>query len=193
MRDARLLAWVLAQPEKSSALLPGQWRAVLVMAQAEGLASALAHRLEGQVFPDDVMLALNAVEQEELATLTIAQLCSEAERLFVVLDLDGGLKTLWQIDRAVRQSSEDANFWHNLLQQSRKRGVTLAVSRAMRLCHHLFQTPIDPYLAWQGRRNDIFFIGRLLARDGQGKERARWLRLAFKVLHSWRKRRRSAR
>jgi hypothetical protein len=193
MRDARLLAWVLAQPEKLGALLPGQWRAVLVMAQAEGLASALAHRLEGQVCPDDVMLALIAVKREELATLTIAQLCSEADRLFVALDLDGGLKTLWQIDRAVQQSSEDANFWQDLLQQSRERGVTLAVSRAMRLCHHLFQTPVEPYLAWQGSRNDIFFIGRLLARDGQGKERARSLRLAFKILRSWRKRRRSAR
>ncbi len=193
MRDARLLAWVLAQPEKSGALLPGQWRAVLVMAQAEGLASALAHRLEGQVCPDDVMLALNAVKWEDLATLTIAQLCSEADRLFVALDLDGGLKTLWQIDRAVQQSSEDANFWQDLLRQSRERGVTLAVSRAMRLCHHLFQTPVDPYLAWQGNRNDIFFIGRVLARDGEGKERARALRLAFKILRSWRKRRRSAR
>ena len=193
MRDARLLAWVLAQPEKSGALLPGQWRAVLVMAQAEGLASALAHRLEGQVCPDDVMLALNAVKWEDLATLTIAQLCSEADRLFVALDLDGGLKTLWQIDRAVQQSSEDANFWQDLLRQSRERGVTLAVSRAMRLCHHLFQTPVDPYLAWQGNRNDIFFIGRLLARDGEGQERARALRLAFKILRSWRKRRRSAR
>ena len=184
MRDARLLAWVLAQPEKSGALLPGQWRAVLVMAQAEGLASALAHRLEGQVCPDDVMLALNAVKWEDLATLTIAQLCSEADRLFVALDLHGGLKTLWQIDRAVQQSSEDANFWQDLLRQSRERGVTLAVSRAMRLCHHLFQTPVDPYLAWQGNRNDIFFIGRLLARDGEGKERARALRLAFKILRS---------
>ncbi len=193
MRDARLLAWVLAQPEKSSALLPGQWRAVLAMAQAEGLVSALAERLEGRVCPDDVMLALKAVKLEELATLTIAQLCSEADRLFVALDLDGGLMTLWKMDRAVQQSSEDANFWQDLLQQSRERGVTLAVSRAMRLCHHLFQTPVDPYLAWQGSRNDIFFIGRLLARDGQGKERARSLRLAFKILRSWRKRRRSAR
>lgn len=193
MRDARLLAWVLAQPEKSGMLLPGQWRAVLVMAQAEGLASALAHRLEGQVCPDDVILALNAEKPEELATLTIAQLCSEAERLFVVLDLDGGLKTLWQIDRAVRQSSEDANFWQDLLQQSRERGVTLAVSRAMRLCHHFYQTPVDSHLAWQGRWGDIFFVGRLIARDGQGRERALWLRRAFKILYLWRKSRRSER
>jgi hypothetical protein len=193
MRDARLLAWILAQPEKSGALLPSQWRAVLAMAQAEGLASALAHRLEGQVCPDDVMLALNAVKQEGLATLTIAQFCSEADRLFVALDLHDGLKALWQMDRAVQQSSEDTNFWHDLLQQSRERGITLAVSRAMRLCHHLFQTPVDPYLAWQGRRNDIFFVGRLLARDGEGQERARWLRLAFRILRSWRQRRHSAR
>ena len=193
MRDARLLAWVLAQPEKSSALLPSQWRAVLAMAQSEGLLSALAERLEGHDCPDEIASALTAVERERTARLSIAQICSEAERLFVVLDLDGGLKTLWQIDRAVQQSSEDANFWQDLLQQSRERGVTLAVSRAMRLCHHLFQTPVDPYLAWQGRRNDIFFVGRLLARDGQGKERARALRLAFKILRSWRQRRRSAR
>ena len=114
-------------------------------------------------------------------------------QLFVALDLHDGLKALWQMDRAVQQSSEDANFWHDLLQQSRERGITLAVSRAMRLCHHLFQTPVDPYLAWQGRRNDIFFVGRLLARDGEGQERARWLRLAFRILCSWRQRRHSAR
>lgn len=193
MRDARLLAWVLAQPEKSSALLPGQWRAVLVMAQAEGLASALAKRLEGHDCPDEIVSALTAVEREKTARLSIAQICSEAERLFVAFDLDGGLKALWQIDRAVRHSTDAAGFWQDLLQQSRERGVTLAVSRAMRLCHHLFQTPVDPYLTWQGRRNDIFFVGRLLARDGEGQERARWLRLAFRILRSWRQRRRSAR
>jgi len=193
MRDARLLAWVLAQPEKSGSLLPDQWRAVLTMAQTEGLLSALAHRLDGQVCPDDVMLALNAVKQEELATLNIAQICSEAERLFLAFDLDDGLKALWRMDRAVRQSPQATEFWPDLLHQSRESGVTLAVSRAMRLCHHLFQTPVDPYLAWQGKRNDIFFVGRLLARDGQGKERARWLRLAFRILRSWRQRHRSAR
>ena len=193
MRDARLLAWVLAQPEKSGALLPGQWRAVLAMAQQEGLLSALAERLEGQACPEDVVLALNAVEREKTATFSIAQIYLEAERLFVALDLDGGLKVLWHIDRAVRQSSDVSGFWQDLLTLSREKGVTLAVSRAMRLCHHLFQTPVDPYLAWQGRRNDIFFVGHLLARDGEGQERARWLRLAFRVLRSWRKRHRSAR
>jgi len=193
MRDARLLAWVLAQPEKSGALLPSQWRAVLAMAQAEGLLSALGERLEGQACPEEVVSALTAVEREKTATFSIAQICSEAERLFVAFDLDGGLKVLWHIDRAVRQSSDVCGFWQDLLQHSRGMSVTLAVSRAMRLCHHLFQTPVDPYLAWQGSRNDIFFIGRLLARDGQGKERARSLRLAFKILRSWRKRRRSAR
>ena len=89
----------------------------------------------------------------------------------MVLDLDGGLKTLWQIDRAVRQSSEDANFWQDLLQQSRERGVTLAVSRAMRLCHHFYQTPVDSHLAWQGRWGAICFVGLLIARERQGQER----------------------
>ena len=193
MRDARLLAWVLAQPEKSGALLPRQWRAVLAMAQAEGLLSALAERLEGHDCPDEIVSALTAVEREKTARLSIAQLCSEAERLFVAFDLDGGLKALWQIDMAVRHSTDAAGFWLDLLEYSRGTGVTLAVSRAMRLCHHLFQTPVDPYLAWQGRRNDIFFVGRLLARDGEGQERARWLRLAFRILRSWRQRRRSER
>ena len=186
MRDARLLAWVLAQPEKSGALLPDQWRAVLAMAQAEGLLSVLAERLEGQTCPDGIASALTAVEQEKTAKFSIAQICLEAERLFVTLDLDGGLKVLWQMDLALRQSSEAPNFWQDLLTLSRERGVTLAVSRAMRLCHHFFQTPVDPFLAWQGRRNDIFFVGRLLARDGEGQERARWLRLAFRILRSWR-------
>lgn len=193
MRDARLLAWLLAQPKKSGALLPSQWRAVLGMAQAEGLLSALAERLERHACPEDIVSALTAVEREKTARLNIAQICSEAERLFVAFDLDGGLKALWQIDRAVRQSSEDANFWEDLLEHSRESGVTLAVSRAMRLCYHLFQTPVDPYLAWQGRWGDIFCVGRLLARDGLGRARALWLRRAFNVLRFWRQRRRSAR
>lgn len=193
MRDARLLAWLLAHPDQSGALLPGQWRAVLAMAEAEGVSADLAEQLADTPCPDEIMSALKTGVRADVPQLTGPQICTLAERLFVALDLDGGLKALWHIDRAVRRLSLATDFWPDLLAESRARGVTLAVSRALRLCHHLFQTPVDPYLAWQGRWRDIFFVGRLLARGGQGEERAIWLRRAFYIARRWRQKRRAVR
>lgn len=52
MRDARLLASVLAQPANASSLGTEEWTALLTMAHAERLSGSLAHRLRGIAVPD---------------------------------------------------------------------------------------------------------------------------------------------
>jgi hypothetical protein len=53
------------------------------------------------------------------------------------------------------------------------------------LTHHIFETPVDSYLAWQGRRGDLFYTGRLLARNGWGQDTAKLLRFAFYLRSHW--------
>ena len=52
MNDARILAWVLADPSRAAQLRPHQWTAVLTIAQAERLLGTLAHRLAGLDVPE---------------------------------------------------------------------------------------------------------------------------------------------
>ena len=44
---------------------------------------------------------------------------------------------------------------------------------------------MDAYLAWQGRRGDLFYTGRLLARNGWGQDKAKLLRFAFYLRSHW--------
>ena len=69
----------------------------------------------------------------------------------------------------------------NELVESVDNGRAGNLSRALRLSHHLFETPVDPWLAWEPRRGDIFYLGRILARNARGEESRRILRFAFRV------------
>lgn len=318
MRDARILAWVLADPSRAAQLRPHQWTAMLTIAQVERLLGSLAHRLAGLPAPEtaarvlerarlsaeadrrqalweaemarralapldlrvillkgtayaaagmeagqgrmigdlDILVPRDRLDAAEAALLeagwewvkpdpyddayyrqhmhelpplihkardrmidvhhTIlpltarqrpdaAALIADAVDLgngLAVLspedmvihavahlladgDLSGGLRNLWDIDRMLCEFAETEGFWTRLLERSRKHGLTLHVSRALRLCHHIFETPVDRYLAWQGRRGDIFYVARLLARNGWGQETARLLRQAFYLRSHW--------
>ena len=92
-----------------------------------------------------------------------------------------GLARLWAIDRLIREFSAVEGFWQRLHGCSAERRCTPLLSRALRLAHHLFETPVDPWLAWEGRRGDIFYLGRILARNARGEESRRILRLAFRM------------
>lgn len=92
-----------------------------------------------------------------------------------------GLAGLWAIDRLIREFSEVEGFWQRLHNCSAARKCTPLLSRALRLSHHLFETPVDPWLAWEPRRGDIFYLGRILARNARGEESRRILRLAFRL------------
>jgi Uncharacterised nucleotidyltransferase len=105
--------------------------------------------------------------------------------LFADGDLQGGLRNLWDIDRLIREHSATPEYWAKLLDRARLHGLVPHTSRALRLTHHLFGTPVDPYLAYEPRRGDIFYTGRLLARNGWGQETRKILRLGFYIRSHW--------
>jgi hypothetical protein len=100
-------------------------------------------------------------------------------------DLAGGLRNLWDIDRLVRQFSEDGEFPGELRERARQHGLGAAVARALRLARALYRTPVDPRMAGRASASDRLFLGRLLARDGWGRERGPALRLAFYARSHW--------
>lgn len=173
MRDARLLVWLLADPSRAVHVRPNQIVALKQIAAAEDLTDALAACLNGArpavVAPDDLVSAV----------------CNQAAALLGRGALEGGLKQIWQINQLLVLGALQPDFWSALLIEARQRHVVRPVSRALRLCYHLFETPVDPVLAWQGQRSDIFFMGRLLARNGAGQESARVLRWAFGLRARW--------
>ena len=177
MRDARILPWLLADPARATQLRADQLAAVRTIAAAEGLADVLEARLAGAELPI-------------IAADPVVALCDASARLLGGSDLGEGLCQLWDIHALIVQGQKQPDFWPDVRDCARAQSVTAHVSRALRLCHHLFETPVDAYLAWQGQRSDIFFIGRLLARNGKGEETARILRGAFKLRARWRMRRR---
>jgi Uncharacterised nucleotidyltransferase len=108
-----------------------------------------------------------------------------AAHLFADGDLSGGLRNLWDIDRLVREQATAPDYWPTLIERARFHGLVPHVSRALRLAHHLFDTPVDAFLAYEPRRTDIFFMGRLLAGNGWGQDTRAILRLAFYIRSHW--------
>ncbi len=132
-------------------------------------------------------LAAEAVELGDgLYTLSPEDMLIHAvAHLFADGDLAGGLRNLWDIDRLIREHSVQDGYWQRLVERARLHGLVPQLSRALRLTHHLFDTPVDEYLAYQPRRADIFFTSRLLARDGWGRETRKLLRFAFYLRSHW--------
>ena len=129
---------------------------------------------------------VGVVQQGGLYTLSPeGMLIHAVAHLFADGDLQGGLRNLWDIDRLVREFSDAGDFWQRLHQCSAKHSLTPYLSRALRLSHHLFETPVDPWLAWEPRRGDVFYMSRLLARNGWGQETRKILRFAFYVRSHW--------
>ncbi len=137
--------------------------------------------------PDAEALMADAVALENsLYTLSPPDMIIHAvAHLFADGDLQGGLRNLWDIDRLIREHSGAAEYWSQLVVRARLHGLVPHTSRALRLTHHLFGTPVDAYLAYEPRRSDIFYIGRMLARNGWGRETRKILRLAFYIRSHW--------
>ncbi len=115
-----------------------------------------------------------------------------AAHLFADGDLSGGLRNLWDIDRLCREFAEqrDGEFFLDLVEEAYFQKLGPHIMRALRLAHHLFATPIPPYrtpvridlgLNWADR----LFVRRLLVRDGWGRQRHPFTRLAFYVRSHW--------
>jgi hypothetical protein len=106
--------------------------------------------------------------------------------LFADGDLAGGLRNLWDINLLIRQFSEaDEEFWTELSVRAKTHGLVSEMKRALRLAARLYQTPVYKYLAGQTEFADYFYVRRLLARDGYGRETRKLTRLAFYVRSHW--------
>jgi Uncharacterised nucleotidyltransferase len=121
---------------------------------------------------------LLALSREDMLLHAVAHLFADG-------DLAGGLRNLWDIDCLIREFSDAPDWWQRLHFASAQHGLTPYLSRALRLSHHLFDTPIDPWLAWEARKGDVFYLSRLLARNGWGQETRKILRFAFYVRSHW--------
>ena len=137
--------------------------------------------------PDVAAMIADAVPlRNGLYTLSPADMLIHAvAHLFADGDLAGGLRNLWDIDRLIREQSDTPDYWKTLTERARLHGLVPHTSRALRLAQHLFATPVDPYLAFEARRGDIFYMGRLLARNGWGQETRKILRFAFYIRSHW--------
>jgi hypothetical protein len=69
-------------------------------------------------------------------------LCSAAQNLLGQGDLEAGLAQLWHIHLVICQGQQQPDFWANVRDHARTLRITRHVSRALRLSHHLFETPV---------------------------------------------------
>ena len=129
--------------------------------------------------PDAAALVAGAIPLADgLSTLSPEDmLIHAAAHLFADGDLAGGLRNLWDIDRLIREHAETEGYWQRLVDRARLHGLVPHVSRALRLTHHLFETPVDAFLAYLPRQSDVAYMSRILARDRWGRETRRPLRL----------------
>lgn len=143
--------------------------------------------LTARVRPDAAALIAGAVPLGNgLSVLNPADMLVHATaHLFADGDLGGGLRNLWDIDRLIREQSASPDYWETLRTRARLHGLVPQLSRALRLAQHLFATPVDAFLAYEARKGDIFYMGRLLARNGWGQETRKILRLAFYIRSHW--------
>ncbi|WP_159647903.1 nucleotidyltransferase domain-containing protein [Sphingorhabdus sp. 109] len=106
--------------------------------------------------------------------------------LFADGDLAGGLRNLWDINLLLREKAEaSASFWTELDERARLHGLADELARALRLAAALYDTPVLPSLAGKATFTDNFYVRRLLARDGYGRETRKLTRLAFYIRSHW--------
>jgi Uncharacterised nucleotidyltransferase len=122
--------------------------------------------------------ALSTLAPEDMLLHAVAHLFADG-------DLAGGLRNLWDIDRLVREFADAPDWWQRVHRASAQHSLTPYLSRALRLAHHLFDTPVDPWLAWKARPGDVWYLSRILARDRWGRETRTLLRLAFYIRSHW--------
>jgi Uncharacterised nucleotidyltransferase len=137
--------------------------------------------------PDAASLIANArqLENGQYVLAPEDMVIHSVAHLFADGDLAGGIRNLWDIDQMLREFAAEEGFWLRLRESGLRHGLMTHVSRALRLSHHLYETPVDPWLAFKARRGDVFYMGRLLARNGWGQETRKLLRLAFYIRSHW--------
>jgi Uncharacterised nucleotidyltransferase len=95
-------------------------------------------------------------------------------------DMSGGLRNLWDIHCLISDVADDRDFWSRLAQRAHMHGLETATDRAVRLSAALFGTAI-PNDRDRWNRQDRWYVARLTARDGWGRETHKLLRFIFYV------------
>ena len=106
--------------------------------------------------------------------------------LFADGDLAGGLRNLWDINLLLRHFAEaDEKFRTELHSRAQTHGLSVELARALRLASRIYGTPLDNMRPAGTKVSDIFYVRRLLARDGYGRETRKFTRFAFYVRSHW--------
>jgi hypothetical protein len=103
-----------------------------------------------------------------------------AAHLFADGDLAGGMRNLWDIHGLLGEFAERGDFWARLDERGARHGLGVEVGRALRLSNVLFGTVI-PKAQDRWDRQDKWYLARLLARDGWGRETHKFIRFCFYV------------
>jgi Uncharacterised nucleotidyltransferase len=100
-------------------------------------------------------------------------------------DLAGGLRNLWDMHCLLTEFSQaDEDFWVALQSRAQHHQLWPAVHRAARLAHELYGTEIPK--EWQGwNRQDKWYVHRLTARDGWGRQTRKITRQIFYIRSHW--------
>jgi hypothetical protein len=96
-------------------------------------------------------------------------------------DLAGGLRNLWDMHCLLTEfSDDDEDFWTKLQARATHHQLWSAVHRGARLAHELYRTAIPK--EWQSwNSQDKWYIRRLTARDGWGRQTRKFTRQMFYI------------
>jgi hypothetical protein len=95
-------------------------------------------------------------------------------------DMSGGLRNLWDIHCLIGEFADQPDFWPRLANRARLHGLEIATDRALRLSAALFGTMI-PKDRDRWDRKDKWYLRRLAARDGWGRETHKFIRYVFYI------------
>jgi hypothetical protein len=149
--------------------------------------------LTARITPDAAALIADSLPLENgLRVLSPeAMVIHAAAHLIADGDLAGGLRNLWDIDRLCREFSDGKeDFFLSLYEESARHGLLDAVTRALRLSHQVYGTPVHGYtspirVGLDPKASDRLFVRRLTARDGWGRQTRKLTRLAFYIRSHW--------
>lgn len=143
--------------------------------------------LTARVTPDAAaMLADSVVLEDGLRVMAPEDMVLHGvAHLFADGDLAGGLRNLWDQDRLLRELGPVPGFWDRLRARSRLHGLQWHLALTLRLTRRLYATPVDAGLAGSAGLFDRWFVRRLLARDGWGRQTRKFTQLGFYSRSHW--------
>ena len=95
-------------------------------------------------------------------------------------DLSGGMRNLWDIHCLIGEFAGQPDFWARLAERAHLHALETAIDRAAQLSTALFDTAI-PKDRDRWNRQDKWYLKRVTARDGWGRETHKAIRFIFYI------------